>query len=188
MSRRTVSRDYGQTPEPASLVPFQEPQRIAVRRVRLRSVARVGFSLGWIVSFLPALLASGIAAWVLHGIWSTLDGWTPWTPWSPNTRIAGFTLPAPEFRPREALQVEGLYQLLEPVGRHPVMGAFLGTLALTALGGLLFAMIMILAGLGYNLFAGVTGGIEFEFASRPTRHRPASAGESGWDEETDLQW
>jgi hypothetical protein len=146
-----------------------EPMRLAVGRVRLRSVARVGFSIGWIVSLIPSLIASGLIAWILHGIWNTLDGWTPWTPWSPNTRIAGFTLPTPEFRPREALHVDGLYQLLAPIGQHPFIGAAVGTVALTAIGGLLFALILILAGGAYNLFARFTGGLELELVPRDRR-------------------
>jgi hypothetical protein len=151
------------------------PLRMAVGRVRLRSVARVGFSIGWIISLIPALLTSGVVTWVLYNIWRTLNGWTPWTPWPHDTRIAGFTLPTPEFRPREALRVEGFYQFLGPLGQHPVLGALLGAVALTIVGGILFAIIAILAGLAYNLFARVTGGLEFELVSRE-RRRPLPRG------------
>ena len=147
------------------------PMRLAVGRVRLRSVARVGFSIGWIVSLIPALLTSVIVAWILHGIWGTLDGWTPWTPWAPNTRIAGFPLPTPEFRPREALHVDGFYEWLAPIGHHPFIGAALGTLALTIIGGAIFAIILIMAGWAYNLFALFTGGLEFEMVSRDRPRR-----------------
>lgn len=147
------------------------PMRLAVGRVRLRSVARVGFSIGWIVSLIPSLLTSAIAAWILQGIWGTLDGWTPWSPWSPNTRIAGFTLPTPEFRPREALHVDGFYERLAPIGHHPLIGAVLGTLALTIIGGVIFAIILIMAGWAYNLFALLTGGLEFEMVSRDKPRR-----------------
>lgn len=172
-----------------------EPLRMAVRRVRLRSVVRVGFSVGWIISLLPALIVSAITAWALQGIWSTLDGWTPWTPWPANTRIATFTLPTPEFRPREALRVEGLYQLLAPIGHHPLLGAAAGTVVLTIIGGVLFAVIAILAGGAYNLFARATGGLEFELVRR--ERRPEVAAPTGrtrreeeWalEDETPLRW
>jgi hypothetical protein len=177
----------------------QGPTRLAIGRVRLRSLARVGFSVGWIVSLVPSLLTSAFCAWVLHGIWTTLDGWTPWSPWSPDTRILGVPLPTPEFAPREALRLEGFYQRLEPIGQHPFIGALLSTLALTVIGGLIFTLILTLAGLAYNLFAGVTGGIEFELNERPTRRalprgsaRPAAGrdrdGDSDdWDE-AELRW
>ncbi len=177
---------------------------MAVGRVRVRSLARVGFSIGWAVSVLPALLASALIAWVLRGIWGTLDGWTPWSPWEPNTRIAGFTLPTPEFRPREALRVDGLYQALAPIGQHPLVGAALGTLVLTVLGGIVFALGLILAGWAYNLFARVTGGIEFELEPREPRHisspgrearptgarreRAAREAERFGEDETPLRW
>lgn len=170
--------------------------RLAIGRVRLSSLARVGFSIGWIVSLLPALLISAITAWVLHGIWNTLDGWTPWTPWSPDTRILGVALPTPEFAPREALRLEGLYRRLEPIGQHPFIGGIVGAIVLTLLGGLVFTLILTLAGMAYNLFAGVTGGIEFELTERPARRVPRRDGTTGarratdseeWDE-AELRW
>ncbi len=197
-----MNRQVGTHPAiaPSAAAPREQgqgPVRMSVRRVRLGSLARVGFSIGWIISFLPALLASVLVAWILHGIWGTLDGWTPWSPWAPNTRVAGIPMPAPpEFRPREALRVEGFYQMLEPIGRRPVVAVLLGTVALTAIGGGLVAVIMILAGAGYNFFARATGGIEFELApGRGCRGRPiphTSAGREraeGWDwEDADLRW
>ena len=172
--------------------------QLALGRVRLRSLARVGFSIGWIVSLVPSLLTSACVAWVLHGIWTTLDGWTPWTPWSPDTRILGLQLPTPPaFQPREVLRVEGLYRMLEPIGHHPFIGAAIGTLALTILGGFVFTLILVLAGLAYNLFASITGGIEFELAERPVRRVPPRRGTShparreadtdDWDE-AELRW
>ena len=170
---------------------------MTVRRVRLRSVARVGCSVGWLISLLPAIIASALAVWVLHGIWTTLNGWTPWSPWEPGQRMAGIPLPNPPvFRPREALRVEGVYQFIEPVGRHPFVATLLGALALTLLGGALLALIFLLAGAGYNTFARLTGGIEFELspsggrsmhpAPDDSRHRRSDA-EHDWDD-ADLQW
>src|SRR5215208_6912113 len=105
---RLVPRPVPRGASPAAL---PSAGRLTVRRVRLRSVARVGCSLGWLISLLPALLTSALAVWVLHGIWSTLNGWTPWTPWPRDTRLGPFALPTPEFRPREALHLEGIYRL-----------------------------------------------------------------------------
>ena len=190
------------TSRTASAATLGEPRRatggtrLAIGRVRLGSLARVGFSIGWIISLVPSLLTSAFCAWVLHGIWTTLDGWTPWSPWSPDTRILGVALPTPEFAPREALRLEGFYQRLEPIGQHPYIGALLGTLVLTIIGGLIFTLILTLAGLAYNLFASVTGGIEFELSERPARRpapggtRPASRRDDDpedWDE-AELRW
>src|SRR5688500_2585191 len=103
MNRRTVSRPREKKGEVARPQSNRGALRLTVRRVRLRSVARVGFSIGWLISLLPALIASIVGAWALHNVWRALNGWDPWTPWARDTRIAGFTLPTPEFRPREAL-------------------------------------------------------------------------------------
>jgi hypothetical protein len=139
--------------------------RMAIRRVSPPSALRVGFSIGWIISLLPALLFSGGIAWVLHGIWTTLDGWSPWTPWSANTKLAGFTLPTPEFRPREALHVDGFYQRLEPLGQHPLLSVLLGTVLGTILGGVLIAIIFWLAANVFNFFGYVTGGLQIELVA-----------------------
>ena len=170
--------------------PVESRARLTVRRVRLGSLARVGCSLGWLISLLPAVVVSAVSVWILRGIWATLAGWTPWTPWPAGQRIAGFALPTPEFRPREALRVEGLYQLLEPVGQHPVIATLLGTLGLTFLGGVLFALVLLLAGAAYNVFARFIGGIEVELAPRPAPpalpgSRPAAR---DWRDDSELQW
>lgn len=185
MSQRTASHARDKSAETAPVQASRGALRLTVRRVRLRSVARVGFSIGWLISFLPSLIASIAGAWALHNVWRTLNGWDPWTPWARDTRIAGFTLPTPEFRPREALRVEGFYQFLEPIGQHPFLGAFLGTVALTALGGAVVALTMLLAALGYNLFSAATGGLELEVTS-PRPHDPQRGPD--WDEDADLQW
>lgn len=175
-----------------STIVQRQSTRLAIGRVRLRSLARVGFSIGWIVSLLPSLITSAVVAWVLHGIWNTLDGWTPWRPWSADTRILGVPLPSPEFAPREALRLEGLYERLEPIGQHPFIGAIVGTLILTIVGGLVFTVILVLAGLAYNFFASVTGGIEFEMQERPSRGgtRPPRTRASDADEwdDAELRW
>ena len=41
------------------------PTRLAIGRVRLRSLARVGFSIGWVISLLPALREKGYAGPVI---------------------------------------------------------------------------------------------------------------------------
>lgn len=196
-SRNTRSRLPAANPpnEPRE----REHLRLAVRRVRLRPLVRVGFGFGWIASIVPAFLFSIILVWVLHGIWATLDGWTPWTPWSPDTRILGAQLPTPEFRPREALGLNGLYRALTPIGRHPFLGAALLTLALTFCGEIGITLGLLVVGLAYNRFAWLTGGIELEVVERPTprgaaRSRGANRAARGGDDprddwdEAELRW
>lgn len=172
----------------------QGPARLAVRRVRLRSLVRVGCTVGWLVSLLPALLLSAASVWVLQNVWSTLGAWAPWSPWTPGQRIGGVTLPTPEFRPREVLRVERFYQLLTPVGEHPWLATLLGAIGLTVLGGLVITLVLLLAGLGYNLFASATGGIEFDLAPQAAPRSRGSASERARWEDTDpddldrLEW
>jgi hypothetical protein len=169
-----------------------EPKRVVLGRVRLGSVARVAFRMGWFASLPPAFVLSVIVVWVLHGTWSTLDGWTPWTPWPPDTRILGAQLPTPEFAPREALRVEGLYRTLEPIGQHPFIALVVCTLLLTVVGGLLFSLFAMSIGMVYNRFVRTLGGIEFELTERPAsggerrRRRRADDGEEWRD--TKLRW
>jgi uncharacterized protein (DUF2062 family) len=169
-----------------------ETKRVALGRVRLRSLARVAFSMGWFASFWPSLIVSVILVWVLHAIWNTMNGWSPWTPWSPGTRILGAELPTPEFAPREALRVDGLYRALEPIGQHPFIAMVLCTLLLTLVGGLLFSLAITSIGMIYNRFIGLIGGVEFELIERPARATPRArrgreAETEEWDE-AKLRW
>lgn len=192
MSYRTERRAGSALTAPGRTL--EPPARMTIRRVRLRSLARVGFGLGWLVSLLPALLVSAVGVWLLHGLWGIIDGWSPWRPWSADLRIAGLTIPSPELRPRELLHVERLYQLLGPIGHHPYLATAGGAVALTIVGGIVFACALLLAGIGYNTFSRVTGGIEFELAPRQERplvgqrgrrdSRPADE----WRDNTDLDW
>ena len=167
------------------------PMRLAVGRVRLGPLARAGFSMGWLAALLPAALTSGVAVYVLHGIWRTLDRMEPWTPWPRDTHILGAKLPTPELDPRDVLRLNGLYHALTPVGHHPFVSALLGMLALMLLGGLIVALTVVLLGMAYNLFARLTGGIEVELTP-PVAGRAASAARTGDRavsfDEADLRW
>ncbi|MFN8537944.1 MAG: hypothetical protein U0232_10780 [Thermomicrobiales bacterium] len=166
--------------------------RVVLGRVRLGSLARVAFRMGWFASLVPSLILSVVLVWVLHGIWQTLDGWDPWTPWDPNTRILGAELPTPKFEPRESLRVEGLYRALGPIGQHPIIAAVLFTVLLTIVGGVVFAFWVTSIGLTYNRYIRTLGGIEFEMVERPARGasragRGARGESAEWDD-AKLRW
>ncbi|HEU5330947.1 MAG TPA: hypothetical protein VFU78_22830 [Thermomicrobiales bacterium] len=167
------------------------PMRLAVGRVRLGPLARAGFSMGWLAALLPAAVGSGLTAYVLHGIWRTLDRMEPWTPWPRDTHILGAKLPTPELDPRDVLRLNGLYHALTPVGHHPFLSALLGMLVLMLLGGLIVALTVVLLGMAYNLFARLTGGIELELTP-PVAGRAARAAQTGERavsfDEADLRW
>ena len=163
--------------DPGTEPPNRENVRLSVRRVRLRSLVRIGFGFGWIASLVPAILTSIALVWVLHGIWTTLDGWKPWTPWSPDARVLGAPLPAPpEFAPREVLRLNGLYRALSPVGHHPVIGAVLIAVVLTFGGEVVLTAGLLAAGIAYNRFARRLGGLELEVVERPARRTPRLGG------------
>lgn len=175
--------------------PAELPLRLTVRRIRLRSLVRFGLGFGWLVSLPLALAISASATWLLRELWVTLAAWAPWTPWPPGQTVLGVPLPTPELRPRELLHVERLYQILTPLGHQPVLATLLGTVALTALGGLLTTLGLLIAGGAYNAFAGLTGGIEVDLAPRepgPYRARLGPSSETNvagrFTDRAELDW
>ncbi|HEX5506327.1 MAG TPA: hypothetical protein VFW96_27165 [Thermomicrobiales bacterium] len=167
------------------------PIRLTVRRVRLRALAGTGLVVGLAASVLPAILLGALGVALARRFWLTLDAWTPWRPWPADERIMGIRLPNIEYRPREALHVEGVYRQLAPVAHHPFASALLLTLALIALGGLLGACALWVGGLAYNRLARVTGGIQLE-ATAPRDARAARrqrlAGREEARDDIELRW
>lgn len=167
------------------------PIRLTVRRVRLRALAGTGLVVGLAAGVPPAVVVSALGVALVRRFWLTLDAWTPWRPWPADERIMGIRLPDIEYRPREALHVEGLYHQLAPVAHHPFVSAVLLALALIALGGLLGACAFCAGGLAYNRLARLTGGIQLEATvppgARAARRRRLPGGEDERDD-VELRW
>lgn len=120
---------------------------------------------GWMLCLPGALLAGILAVWAGRSVWAWLDALAPWSPWPSGQSVAGITLPTPELRPRELLQLERVYHQLTPLQQHPVVAVLVLTALLTVVGAVLFTLATVAAGLLFNLFARLTGGLEVEASS-----------------------
>lgn len=85
-------------------------------------------------------------------------------------------MPAPELRPRELPQLERVYSLLAPTQHQPVAVFIVSAVTPAAVGSLSFTAVALCAGLVYNLFATVTGGIDCEVTPVAILCTPDGAG------------
>jgi uncharacterized membrane protein len=139
--------------------------KVAIRRVGLASLARMGCLLGVVAAFLPSLLCGLLGlglmvrayAWLqqVQGVSIAMGGF----------RIATFDLV-------EMMGLEGVMQALQVVTSASWAVLFLGVLALSLLAGLFLALIALAVGLAYNGLAGATGGIVVELRALPAAKPP----------------
>lgn len=149
---------------------------LRVRRLRVGNLAKFGAGCGWLAGAPFGVAASLASVWLARIVWSWLDALRPWSPWPSGQTLGGITLPTPELHPRELLQLERVYNLLSPAQHQPVPVFVAVAVSLAIVGGLLFAAAALGAGLIYNLFAAVTGGLEFEVTPVAARRAPDAAG------------
>lgn len=132
--------------------------KVAIRRVSLRSLGKLGLLLGVVAAFLPSLLCGlvGLATTGLARRW--LEGWQEVT----------LTLLGRDLATLDLVQLLGLEKVLETLqALASASGAvlFLTVLISALLCGALLALIVILIGLAYNLLATASGGLVVEMAA-----------------------
>lgn len=132
--------------------------KVAIKRVSLRSLGKMGCLLGIVAAFLPSLLCGllvlGLA--LLVGGW--LESW----------QEVPISLLGQEIVRLDFVDLLGLDQVLDVL--QTLASASGAVLLLVVLGlaltsGLLLAIVIALVGLAYNLLAAATGGIVVEMAA-----------------------
>jgi hypothetical protein len=132
--------------------------KVAIQRVSLASLGKMGCLLGAVAAFLPSL-ACGILGLGLAGLalqW--LESWQDLTISLLGQEIARFDL----------VQFFGLEKVLEYLQAATAasgLALVLAALALALLAGVVLAVITILVGLAYNLVAATTGGLVVEMSA-----------------------
>jgi hypothetical protein len=129
--------------------------KVAVHRIELASLGKMGCLLGALAAFLPSLLC-GLLAFGLAGIvrrW--LENWQKLTINVLGQEIATFDLV-------QFLNLDGVLSSLQVLGSVSVLGLIVAVLALALISGALLAAIIILVGLAYNLLSSATGGVVLE--------------------------
>jgi hypothetical protein len=130
-----------------------------IRRVSTSSIARFGCLLGWIVTVIPGL-ACGLLGWqAMAVVRDWLQSWE-----QINVDLLGFEATLDLI---DLLQLKDVLAAMQTVENRVVPLLILLAVAAAVLGGLLVAFMLILLGWGYNLLAGLTGGVMVELQAVP---------------------
>ena len=132
--------------------------KVAIERLNLASLGKMGCLLGAVAAFLPSLLCGilGVAMAALASRW--LESWQDLTIALLGREIARFDLVS-------LLHLEGVLEFLQALATASVPVVLLGLLGAALVSGLFLAVIIMLTGLAYNLLASVTGGVVVEMSA-----------------------
>ena len=129
--------------------------RYTIRRISFGSAIKIGLALGWLVALCPALCLAGVAVQVLRRVSTALG----------QIRSFDITLLGQTVATIDLVSLLGLTstaqttaQLTSRIG--VTFGMF--TLVLTLVGAAVFLGAALLFSVGYNLLAGLVGGLEVE--------------------------
>ncbi len=132
--------------------------KVAIQRVNLASLGKMGCLLGTVAAFLPSLLC-GLLALGLAGLVSRwLESWQELTISVLGQEIARFDMV-------QFLGLDKALDLLQALTSASGVVVILVLLLLALVAGAVLALITILVGLGYNLVAAGTGGLVVEMAA-----------------------
>jgi hypothetical protein len=132
--------------------------KVAIERLNLASLGKMGCLLGAVAAILPSLLCGilGVAMAALASRW--LESWQDLTIAFLGREIARFDLVS-------LLHLEGVLEFLQALATASVPAVLLGLLGMALASGLFLAVIIMLTGLAYNLLASVTGGVVVEMSA-----------------------
>jgi hypothetical protein len=145
--------------------------KVAIQRLSLTSLGRMGCLLGAVAAFLPSLLCGLLvfALAAMAGGW--LESWQDLTISLLGQEIARFDL-------IEFFGLDGVLELLQALAAASVPIMLLVVLGMAVISGILLAVIIMLTGLAYNLLAATTGGVVVEMSAvAPQEQPPAGARE-----------
>ncbi|HFD38974.1 MAG TPA: hypothetical protein ENJ31_03875 [Anaerolineae bacterium] len=132
--------------------------KVAIRRINLFSLGKMGCLLGVVAAFLPSLLCGLLTVEAVGRLLHWMEGWQEFSISVLGQEIARLDLV-------QFLGLEKVLVLLQTVTAASLPALFLGVLALALVIGLFLALIIILVGLAYNLLASATGGVVVEMAA-----------------------
>jgi hypothetical protein len=136
--------------------------KVAIRRVSLLSLGRLGCLLGVVAAFLPSLLCGLLGLGLTSLVRRWLEGWQEITITLLGRDVASFDLV-------QLLGLERLLDLLQVLATASGPALFLAVMILALVCGALLAVIVILVGLAYNLLSAASGGLVVEMAALPER-------------------
>ena len=129
--------------------------KVAIQRINLPSLGKMGCLLGAVAAFLPSLLCGLLVIGLSGVVLEWLGGWQDLTISFLGQELASFDL----------VQFFGLEELmgtLQGLTAVSVWVFLLAALVMALIAGVVLAVIIILVGLAYNLLASATGGLVVE--------------------------
>jgi hypothetical protein len=129
--------------------------KVAIRRIHLASLGKMGCLLGAVAAFLPSLLCGLLALGLAGLLRGWLEGWQDLTISLLGQEVARVDLV-------QFLGLDGVLEISQTLASASGLVLVLAVLALALVSGFLLAMIVILVGLAYNLLASATGGVLVE--------------------------
>jgi len=151
--------------------------KLAIRRINLMSLGKVGCFLGLLLALLPSLLCGILGVAIAQVLRHWLEGWEELSISLLGQTIVSFDLV-------HTLGLAEFLNRLQAIGDASWLVVALVVLVLGLLTGLMLASITVLAGLAYNLLATATGGVVVDAAvvdertTAPSRREPAIRRES----------
>jgi hypothetical protein len=143
--------------------------KVAIQRVSLPSLGKMGCLLGAVAAFLPSLLCGLLGVGLAGAVLEWLGGWQDLTISFLGQELASFDL----------VQFFGLEELmgyLQGLTAVSVWVFLLAALLMALVAGTVLAVIIILVGLAYNLIAAATGGLVVEMdAVAQQRQEPTAS-------------
>jgi hypothetical protein len=141
--------------------------KVAIQRINLPSLGKMGCLLGAVAAFLPSLLCGLLGVGLAGVVLEWLGGWQDLTITVLGQELAIFDL----------VQFFGLEELLGYLeGLTAVSGwvFLLAALLVALVAGAVLAVIIILVGIAYNLLAAATGGLVVEMDTVARREQEPS--------------
>ena len=139
--------------------------KVAIERLNLASLGRMGCLLGVVVAFLPSLLCGlvGFALAATAGGW--LESWQDLTISFLGQEIARFDL-------IQFFGLDGVLEFLQALAAASVPVMLIVILVMALVAGIVLAAIIMLTGLAYNLLASATGGVVVEMSAVKPQGKP----------------
>ncbi len=134
--------------------------KVAIQRVSLSSLGRMGCLLGAVAAMLPSLLCGLVGLGLARVVLRWLQGWQDLTISALGQEIARFDMV-------HFLGLDRLLDSLQVLTTVSIPVLLLAVLFLALVAGLVLALIVILVGLAYNLVAAGTGGLVVEMKQVP---------------------
>ena len=141
--------------------------KVAIERLNLASLGKMGCLLGAVAAFLPSLLCGLLvfALAALAGGW--LESWQDLTISLLGQEIARFDL-------INFFGLDGVLEFLQGLAAASVPIMLLVILGMAVIAGILLAVIIMLTGLAYNLLAAATGGVVVEMSAVEPQEKPSA--------------